>query len=116
MRVRPSDPARCNAHSSYMPLGLHDHDSFTSTFDFALATHGRIDNVILVFTPPKVTHPEGYIPGTDQSSIDDVILPLMKALKIAFYHFRRATASPVRPKMTVFAAKGELVRKRWKRD
>jgi hypothetical protein len=91
---------------------LHDHESFTAIFDSALATHKRIDNLVLVFTPPEVAHPEGYIPGTDHAAVDDVILPLMKAVKIGFYHFRRA-ASPVKPKMTIYAARGENGRTRW---
>lgn len=65
-----------------------------------------------MFTPPEVTRSEVYIPGAEQSAVDDVVLPLMKALKIGFYHFRRG-ASPGKPKMTIFAARGETGQKQW---
>jgi len=62
---------------------------FVSVFQKAINVGGGIDNLILNFTPPPTAHGPDYIPGTDQSATDNVLKPLMKAVKIAFYHWRR---------------------------
>jgi len=71
------------------PLRLDAYSDFVNVFQGAINSLGGIDNLILAFTPPAISHDSDYIPGTDHTAIDDVMMPLMKCVKLGFYHWRR---------------------------
>ena len=104
------DPARPvlveNAKDRHTHIPLEDYSAFVAIFQKTLDIYGGIDNLILAFTPAVVSREPGYIPGTDHAAVDDVLGPLIKAVKLGYYHWRRDQRPRPTRRLVILAAEG----------
>ncbi|ORY29965.1 hypothetical protein BCR39DRAFT_156562 [Naematelia encephala] len=76
-------------------LDSSSYDSFVDLFHDAITTHGHIDDIILAFPPSHVllsVNVAVYNSGKDiegYTGFQEVLWPVIKAVKVALYHWRR---------------------------